>query len=356
MRSAHRGPIPWRRKGSSPARRRVVIPAEDGPARRSGPIDGAGRAKPSRPRPTRRRTAVLPWIALGAFIAAALVIDLRHGSSGAPSVRRALVWSIVWTAIGAGFAAVLYLLDSSAAAEEYLAGFLIEKSLSLDNLFVFAVLFAFLAVPEGERRRVLLYGVAGAIVLRGLFILVGAAALDSFHAMTYVLGALLAYTAVKIARHGGEQVDPDKTLAMRVLKRVAPAATPAASALVMVAVFDVMFAIDSIPAIFAITRDTFVVFAANAFSLLGMVSLFFLLEGLMDRFSYLHFGLAAILAWVAAKLILVDVWPPPIGLTLAVIAASLGTAALASIRAQRHERQRAPAPPPRERPATADAV
>ena len=115
----------------------------------------------------------------------------------------------------------------------------------------------------------LLYGVAGAIVLRALFIVAGAAALDTFYAMTYVLGALLAYTAVKIARHGGEQVDPDNTLAMRVLKRVAPAATPAASALVMVAVFDVMFAIDSIPAIFAITRDTFVVFAANAFSLLG---------------------------------------------------------------------------------------
>jgi tellurite resistance protein TerC len=299
---------------------------------------------------------VLPWLALGAFILIALAVDLRHGSNGAPSMRRALFWSIAWTAIGAGFAAVLYLFDSSTAGEQYLAGFLIEKSLSLDNLFVFAVLFAFLGVPQGERRRVLLYGVAGAIVLRGLFIVVGAAALDTFHALTYILGALLAYTAVKIARHGGEQVDPSKTFAMRVLKRLAPGASAAASALVMVAVFDVMFAIDSIPAIFAVTRDTFVVFAANAFSLLGMVSLFFLLEGLMDRFRYLHFGLAAILAWVAAKLILVDVWHPPIGLTLAVIAASLATAALASIRAQRRERERAPAPLPRERPATADAV
>jgi len=304
---------------------------------------------------------VLPWLALGAFVLIALAIDLRHGSSGTPSMRRALLWSIAWTAIGAGFAAVLYLFGSSDAAEEYLAGFLIEKSLSLDNLFVFAVLFGFLAVPAGERRRVLIYGVAGAIVLRGLFILVGAAALDTFHALTYVLGALLAYTAVKIARHGGEQVDPSKTLAMRVLKRVAPAASPAASALVMVAVFDVMFAIDSIPAIFAVTRDTFVVFAANAFSLLGMVSLFFLLEGLLDRFRYLHFGLAAILAWVAAKLILVDVWHPPIGLTLAVIAGALAAAALASVRAQRREQPAAPAAPPsppspREHPATAEAA
>jgi tellurite resistance protein TerC len=255
-------------------------------------------------------------------------------------MRRALVWSVVWTVVGAGFAAVLFAFDGRTAAEEYLAGFLIEKSLSLDNLFVFAVLFTFLAVPAEDRKRVLLYGVAGAIVLRALFIVAGAAALDTFSAMTYVLGALLAYTAVKIARHGGEQVDPDKTLAMRVLRRVAPAATPAASALVMVAVFDVMFAIDSIPAIFAITRDTFVVFAANAFSLLGMVSLFFLLEGLMDRFRHLHFGLAAILGWVAAKLVLVDVWHPPIGLTLLVIAGALGTAAITSVRAERRERER----------------
>jgi tellurite resistance protein TerC len=296
---------------------------------------------------------VLPWLALGAFVLIALAVDLRHGSNGTPSMRRALVWSVVWTVIGAGFALVLYVFGSSTDAEQYLAGFLIEKSLSLDNLFVFAVLFAFLGVPADERRRVLLYGVAGAIVLRGLFIVAGAAALDTFHALTYVLGGLLAYTAVKIARHGGEQVDPEKTLAMRVLKRVAPGASTAASALVMVAVFDVMFAIDSIPAIFAVTRDTFVVFAANAFSLLGMVSLFFLLEGLMDRFRYLHFGLAAILGWVAAKLILVDVWHPPIGLTLAVIAGSLAAAALASVRAARSEGEGHRPPASRDRAAAA---
>jgi tellurite resistance protein TerC len=278
---------------------------------------------------------VLPWLALGAFVLIALAVDIVAGSSRTPSMRRALVWSVVWTAIGAGFAGVLLLLDGATAAEEYLAGFLIEKSLSLDNLFVFAVLFSFLAVPAAERRRVLLYGVGGAIVLRALFILAGAAALDTFHFATYVLGALLAFTAVKIARHGGEKTDPERTLAMRVLRRIAPAASPATSALVLVAAFDVMFAIDSIPAIFAITRDTFVVFAANAFSLLGMVSLFFLLEGMMDRFRHLHLGLAAILGWVAAKLILVDVWHPPIGLTMAVIAGALAAAALTSVVAER---------------------
>jgi tellurite resistance protein TerC len=298
---------------------------------------------------------VLPWLALGAFVLAALAVDLRAGSGGAPSMRAAALWSIGWTAIGAGFAAVLLVLDSPASASAYVAGFLVEKSLSLDNLFVFAVLFAFLGVPAAERRRVLVYGVGGAVVLRGLFVIAGAAALDTFHFATYVLGALLALTAVKIARHGGEQVDPGRTLAMRALKRIAPGASPAASALVLVAAFDVMFALDSIPAIFAITRDTFVVFAANAFSLLGMVSLFFVLEGLMDRFGHLHLALAAILGWVAAKLILVDIWHPPTALTLAVIAGALVTAALTSMRAERGERDRRPRPPVPARPATAEA-
>ena len=304
---------------------------------------------------------MLPWIALSLFVVVALVIDLRAGSRAKPSMRSALVWSVVWTAIGVAFAAIVAATAGGAEAGEYLAGFLIEKSLSLDNLFVFAVLFAFFAVPDEQRRRVLLLGVAGAIVLRALFILVGAAALDQFAWFTYVLGAILAITAVKIARHGGGEVDPEHSVAMRLLRRVVPvtkdydgdrlftrengrrAATPLFATLVMVAAFDVMFAIDSIPAIFAVTRDTFIVFAANAFSLLGMVSLYFLLDGLLDRFRYLNVGLAAILAYVAAKLLLVDVWHPPIGLSLAVIAGSLAVAALASVVADRRDRRAASA-------------
>jgi tellurite resistance protein TerC len=298
---------------------------------------------------------MLPWIGLSVFVVGALAVDLWAGRARTPSMRSALAWSVAWTAIGVAFAALLLALDGGTAASEYLAGFLVEKSLSLDNLFVFAVLFGFFAVPAEQRRRVLIYGVAGAIVLRALFIVVGAAALDAFQATTYLLGALLALTALKIARQGNEEVDPERTLAMRALRRVVPLtrehhggrlvtrvdgramATPLLAALVMVAAFDVMFAIDSIPAIFAITRDTFVVFAANAFSLLGMVSLYFLLDGLLDRFRYLHLGLAAILGYVAAKLLLVDVWHPPTGLSLAVIALSLATAALASAVAERRE-------------------
>jgi len=318
---------------------------------------------------------LLAWIALAAFVAAALALDLRgHGGRSMPT-RTALGWSLAWTAIGVAFALVVLLIEDGGAASEYLAGFLIEKSLSLDNLFVFAILFAFFKVPDHLRLKVLVWGIGGAIVLRTAFILVGAAALDAFHATTYVLGALLLVTAVRIARQTDEEIDPDHTLAMRALRRVVPlsdgydgeqlftreggaeaggagagrtrggrlVATPLLAALVMVAAFDVMFAIDSIPAIFAITRDTFVVFAANAFSLLGMVSLYFLLDGMLDRFRYLNVGLAAILAFVAAKLLLVDVWHPPIALSLGVIMLALLAAALASMLAERRDARRATA-------------
>lgn len=301
---------------------------------------------------------LIAWLALGVFIVAALLFDLRaHGGKEMPP-RQALFWSIVWTVLGVAFAGVVALVQDGAAASEYLAGFLIEKSLSLDNLFVFAVLFSFFRIPDEQRMMVLIFGIAGAIVLRTIFILLGAAALDAFHATTYVLGALLVFTAIRIARSGGEEIDPERTLIMRWVRRTLPLskgfdgdrlfivehgrrlATPLLAALLMVAAFDVMFAIDSIPAIFAITRDTFVVFSANAFSLLGMVALFFLLDGLLDRFRYLHYGLAVILLFVGAKLVLVDVWHPSIELSLAVIVVSLALAALASAVADRRERLR----------------
>ncbi|HEX4623409.1 MAG TPA: TerC/Alx family metal homeostasis membrane protein [Solirubrobacteraceae bacterium] len=286
---------------------------------------------------------MLPWIAVIAFVAAALLVDLRVAGRRTPSVRSAAAWSVAWIVIGVAFAGVLLVLDGGQAASEYLAGFAVEKSLSLDNLFVFAVLFGFFAVPADERRRVLVYGIAGAIALRALFIVVGVTALEAFHPTTYVLGALLGLTAWKIARGGtGDHIDPEKTLAMRALRRVFPRGlTPVRAAMVMVAAFDVMFAIDSIPAVLAITRDGFLVFAANAFSLLGMVSLFFVLDGLLGRFRFLHLGLAAILAYVAAKLLLVDVWHPPTGLSLAVVLGLMGAAALASVVAERRDAGRA---------------
>jgi tellurite resistance protein TerC len=273
------------------------------------------------------------WIGLAAFVLLALAFDLRSGARAAPSTRTALIWSIVWTAIGLLFALVLLAVEDPRHAGDYLSGFLIEKSLSLDNLFVFAVLFTFFSVPESERQRVLVLGIAGAIVLRTVFILAGAAILDVFDWFTYVLGALLAVTAWGVWRHGGEEMDPENTRVMRVVRKVTPeSASNLVLALVAVAAFDVMFAIDSIPAIFAITRDTYVVFAANAFSLLGMVSLYFLLDTLLARFRYLSKGLAVILAYVALKLLLEDVVHPPEWLNLVVVVVTLTVAAVLSRR------------------------
>jgi tellurite resistance protein TerC len=252
-------------------------------------------------------------------------------SAEPPSTRKALAWSIAWTVLGLAFAGVVAALQDTQAAGEYVTGFLIEKSLSLDNLFVFAVLFSLLGVAREDRHKVLVLGVVLAIVLRGIFIVVGLAAIDAFHSLTYALGALLAFTAVAVARHGGGDRDLSESRVMKLVHRIVPAgAPPLTLPLVAVAAFDVMFAIDSIPAIFAVTTDTFVVFAANAWSLCGMISLYFLLENALARFRYLHLGLAAILAYVAAKLILVDVWHPPILLSLGVVAGSLIVAALAS--------------------------
>jgi tellurite resistance protein TerC len=302
---------------------------------------------------------IAAWIGLAIFIVIALAIDLKWHGGKPMRVKEALGWSIAWTFFGIAFTAVILLVEDSTAAGEYFAGFLIEKSLSLDNLFVFAVLFSFFAVPDEQRLRALVYGIAGAIVLRTIFILVGAAALEAFHATTYILGAILILTALRIGFQGEQEIDPDRTLIMRWVRRIVPLsrehhgdrlftrvngkrmATPFAGALVMIAAFDVLFAIDSIPAVFAITRDTYIVFAANAFSLLGMVSLYFLLDGALDRFRYLHVGLAVILSFVGAKLILVDVWHPSIGLSLAVIVAALVAAALASYIVEKREHARA---------------
>jgi predicted tellurium resistance membrane protein TerC len=248
-----------------------------------------------------------------------------------PSTRKALAWSIGWTLLGLAFTGVVAALHDGDAAGAYVTGFLIEKSLSLDNLFVFAVLFSLLGVRAEDQHKVLVLGIALAIALRAIFIVLGIAALDALHAVTYVLGALLAVTAVSVARHGGQDRDLNQSRVMKLVRRMVPAgASPLTLPLVAVAAFDVMFAIDSIPAIFAVTTDTLVVIAANAWSLFGMVSLYFLLQNALARFRYLHLGLAAILAYVGVKLILADLWHPPILLSLAVVVGALVAAALAS--------------------------
>jgi tellurite resistance protein TerC len=291
------------------------------------------------------------WLAFGVFVVGLLLVDLVAFGGRAERVpfRRAVAWSIGWTALGLAFAGFLWWWQGRGPAEEYLAGFLIEKSLSIDNLFVFALIFAYFAVPPAFQRRVIFFGIVGAIVLRGLFIAGGAALLDAFHYTVYVFGAFLIVTGIRMATHSNIEIHPERNPALKLLERVVPltrryhgdklvvkeggrrVATPMVAALVLVATFDVVFAVDSIPAIFAITRDVFIVYAANAFSLLGLAALYFVLAGMMGRFRYLNLGLAAVLIFVGLKMTLADVVEIPTYLSLGVIVGILGLAVGASL-------------------------
>ena len=294
------------------------------------------------------------WVGFTAFVVAMLAIDLLlDRRKGAPTLRRSIVWSLVWIGLGVGFAGILWAWQGGDVAGEYTAGYLIEKSLSVDNVFVFAVIFSALAVPAAQQKRVLFWGVLGALVFRGLFIAAGAALLDAAHFVLYVFAAILLLTAVKLARHSHIAVDPRRNVVVRALRRVIPVtddyegnryltrrngvryATPLLAALIAIETTDVVFALDSIPAIFAITDDPFIVFTSNAFAILGLRALYFLLAGSMAKFHYLGVGLAGILGFAGVKMALSDVWHPPVPLSLAVIVAILAAAVLASIRRDR---------------------
>ena len=299
----------------------------------------------------------LIWIVFCVAIVAMLAIDLilenRQGESSTQSMKASLTWSVVWTLVALAFGVVYLVWRGPDHAGEYLTGFVLERSLSLDNLFVFAMLFGYFAVPEPAQRKVLFFGIVGAIVLRAVFILAGGALLDAFEWTLYVFGALLVVTGIRMATHDTGEVHPDRNPVLRLVRRVVPMtpdydreriftrhegrrmATPLFAALVLVATFDVIFAVDSIPAIFGVTRDTFTVFAANAFSLLGMMSLYFLLAGMADRFRYLNLGLAFVLVFIGVKMLVADLWHVPTVLSLGVIVASLGVAVLASLRKER---------------------
>jgi tellurite resistance protein TerC len=269
------------------------------------------------------------WAALGGLIVLMAAFDLLVYARGhTPSMRENSLWSLGWIGVALAFGVGFWLWQGSDAGSQYFAGYLLERSLSLDNIFVFAVVLGGLSLAD--QGRALAWGIALALVLRLVFILIGAALLDAFHVTFYLFGALLLYSAWKLARHSGG-FDPQ-----RLLRRVnARHVSPFVAVLVVIAITDVLFAVDSIPAIFAITDEPFIVFAANAFALVGLRSLYFLLVGLMDRFRYLSEGLALILGFIGVKMLLVDVWHIPIWLSLSVIVGTLAVSALLSMRAER---------------------
>jgi tellurite resistance protein TerC len=273
------------------------------------------------------------WAAVVGAILAMLLLDLLvfHRNAHEVTTREAAISSAVWVSIGLTFGVIVWVVWGGGAAGEYYAGYLIEKSLSVDNIFVIAMLLGFFAIPPTQQHRVLFWGVLGALVFRAIFIAAGAAILDSFHWAIYVFGAFLVLTGIRMARHTEKESDPDKNPMLRLVRRVIPLTTFGA-AIVAIETTDVLFALDSIPAIFAVTDEPFLVFTSNAFAILGMRALYFLLAGMMSRFTYLKLGLAGVLVFVGAKMLFEEVVHIPIAASLIVIAAILGTSVVASLR------------------------
>src|SRR5262245_53635951 len=280
-----------------------------------------------------------------------LAIDLGifHRKAHEVSLKEAAVWSTVWVALAAVFNVGVYFWFGSQRALEFTAGYLIEKALAVDNIFVFVVIFSTFAVPAIYQHRVLFWGVLGALVMRAAFILAGGAFLQRFHWAIYVFGALLAVTGVKLLVQRHQEMHPERNPMVRWFQKVFPMtpefhgdkflvlknggryATPLLLSLVAVEVTDVIFAVDSIPAIFAVTSDPFLVFTSNIFAILGLRSLYFLLGGMITKFAYLKVGLSFVLIFVGAKMLLMDVYRLPIAASLVCIAGILGLSILASV-------------------------
>jgi TerC family integral membrane protein len=292
------------------------------------------------------------WAVFIGVVALFLALDLFvfHRDAHAVSMREAAAWSAVWVALGLSFGGLVWLWQGGTAAGEYLAGYLIEKSLSIDNIFVFALLFAYFGVPLAYQHRVLFWGVVGAIMLRAAFIVGGAALLDSFHWVIFIFGSLLVFTGLKMAVKRHAEVNPERNPILRLARRFVPivaeyhgqrffirdagrvVATPLFAVLLAVETTDLIFAVDSIPAIFAVTREPFLVVTSNVFAILGLRALYFLLAGMMHRFVYLKYGLAAILVFVGTKMLVADLYHVPIWASVAVIATVVTVAVVASLR------------------------
>jgi tellurite resistance protein TerC len=294
---------------------------------------------------------LVPWVILALIVGAMLALDLLvlHRDAKAVPFREAAAWSAVWISLALGFGAYVAATRGGDAGGEYLAGYLIELSLSVDNVFVFALIFAAFAVPAAYQHRLLFWGILGAVVFRAIFIAAGTAVLAAAHWVIYLLGVLLVVTGIRLARSRGHAVEPEKNPVLRLFRRAVPmtddyrgpafvvrdagrlVATPLLAVLVAIETTDIAFALDSIPAVFAVTTDPFIVFSSNLFAILGLRSLYFLLAGLLDRFVYLKVGLAALLVFAGGKILVGPVYHIPIALSLAIIILILGTAVVASI-------------------------
>jgi tellurite resistance protein TerC len=293
----------------------------------------------------------LVWALFAAVVVVALAVDLGlfHRESRVVTMKEATLWTVVWALLALAFNAFVQRRFGTEKALQFMQGWLLEWALSVDNVFVFLVIFRFFQVPAQHLHRVLFWGIIGAVVARGLFIAAGGAIIQRFHWVMYALGAFLVYTGAKILFGKEGEFDPSKSTALRVFRRIIPTsseyagqkflirregrlvATPLLMVLVIVDVADVMFAVDSIPAIFGVTTDVFIVFTSNVFAILGLRSLFFLIEALVQRLRFLKVGVAIILAFIGAKILAERFFTIPVGLSLGVVAGVLLLSGLASV-------------------------
>jgi len=301
------------------------------------------------------------WVGFNLFVLVMLALDLGvfHRKSHAVSGKEALTWSLVWITLSLVFNAVIYFFwdrmmpgssyTNGEAALAFLTGYLIEKSLSVDNIFVFILIFSFFAVPAAYQHRVLFWGILGALVMRGALIFVGAALLKEFHWIIYIFGAFLIFTGVRMALHKDEEMHPDQNPLVKLFRKLMPVtenyeddkffirragmliATPLFLVLLIIESTDLIFAVDSIPAIFAVTQEPFIVYTSNVFAILGLRALYFLLADVVDKFQYLKLGLSAVLTFVGIKMVIVDLYKIPVGLSLGIIAGILTISVVASL-------------------------
>ena len=314
------------------------------------------------------------WIGFNLFVLAMLALDLGvfHRSAHAVTVKEATIWSVVWISLAMVFNLGIYLFwnqlvpnsaySNGDAALSFFTGYLIEKSLSVDNIFVFVLIFSYFSVPPQYQHRVLFWGILGALVMRAILILVGAALIKEFHWIIWIFGAFLIFTGIKMAFHKNEELHPEDNPLIKLFRRMMPVtqnydgskffvrnagklmATPLFLVLLMIESTDLIFAVDSIPAIFAVTQEPFIVYTSNVFAILGLRSLYFLLAGVMDKFHYLKLGLSVVLTFVGIKMLMPDLsalltgvsYNIPTLVSLGVVAGILAIAVAASlIRARR---------------------
>lgn len=297
-------------------------------------------------------TPIIFWIFFNAFVLLMLALDLGvfHRKTHEISLKEALTWTFVWVFLALVFNAVIFYWKGRQQALEFFTGYLVEKALSVDNIFVFLMIFTYFQIPAKYQHKVLFWGIIGALIMRVIFIFAGVALIERFHFTIYLFGALLIYTGIKMFNHSNSRIDPEKNPVIKFFKRFMPVtpdlhgdrfftkidgrrfATPLFLVLILIETTDLIFAVDSIPAILAITQDQFIVYTSNVFAILGLRSLYFALAGVVHRFWLLSYGLAVVLVFVGVKMVLIDFYKIPIEWSLLFIATIITTSILLSLR------------------------